>query len=148
MDLGLVTRIRLEIDGLPPSKSGRSMLAAKSNKRRKVEALLKAARESAREAHRCEGFAGFGKQSLRLEVVVHAGRGEEPWDATNYLGGIADVLEGKAKKLLAHPGLLDWLGDLVEVGLYNDDRQIKEISYRDVPSTEQRYVVTLSGLPE
>lgn len=42
-------------------------------------------------------------------MVVHAGPGEEPWDAANYLGGIADVLEG-AKKLIAQPGLLDWLG--------------------------------------
>jgi len=124
------------------------MLGAKSNKRQKVEALLKAAREAAREANRLEGFTGFGERKIRLETVVHARTNAEPWDATNYLGGIADVLEGKAKKLLAQPGLLDWLGDLINVGLYNDDRQIKEISYREVQSDRERYVVTLSALEE
>jgi hypothetical protein len=121
-----------------------------SNKRQKVEALLKAAREAAREANRLEGFTGFGERRIRLDVVVHAGsdEDEEPWDATNYLGEIADVLEGKAKKLLAQPGLLDWLGDLINVGLYNDDRQIKEINYREVQSDRERYIVTLSALDE
>lgn len=104
------------------------MLGANSNKRRKVEALLEAPREAAREANRGEGFTGLGDRRIRLEVVVHAGPGEEPWDATNYLGVIADVLEGKAKKLIAPPGLLDWLGDLIKVGLYDDDRQQSTVS--------------------
>lgn len=34
------------------------------------------------------------------------------------------MFEGKAKKLIAQPGLLDWLGDLIKVGPYDEDRQI------------------------
>lgn len=107
-------------------------------------ALLEAARDEIERS----GFAGFGNERLRLDVQVYAGTNEEPWDATNYLGGIADVLEGKAKRLKAHPGSLDHLEDLKELGLYNDDRQIKEIGYREVPSDSERYVVMLSVIEQ
>jgi hypothetical protein len=138
----VVTEISFEVDGLPPAKSGMgSALGATSKQRPKVVALL----EAAREAVLGSGFPGFGKRRLRLEVVLYA-RPDEAWDATNYLGGISDVLEGKAKRLIAHPGSLDHLEDLSQVGLYDDDRQIKEISHREVPSDTNSYVVTLSAL--
>jgi hypothetical protein len=41
--------------------------------------------------------------SMLLEVDVRIGPGEPPWDAINYLGGIGDVLESKAKRNLAQP---------------------------------------------
>ena len=147
MDLADVrlTRIRLELDGLPPSKRGDvSALGATSNQRPKVVALLKVARKEMKRS----GSEGFGDLKLRLDVDVYAGRNDEPWDATNYLGGIADVLEGKAKRLKAQPGSLDHLEDLKDLGLYDDDRQIKEIHYREFASERARYVVTITVLEE
>jgi hypothetical protein len=47
---------------------------------------------------------------------------DPPNDATTYLGGIADVLEGKA-----HRGTHDHLGDLAGVALYDKDRQVREV---------------------
>jgi hypothetical protein len=76
-----------------------------------------------------------------MDVVVHAAADQPPWDATNYLGGIADVLEDKSRR-----GPLDHLGPLASVWLYRNDRQIKEISYREVGSTQAGYTVTVRAL--
>jgi hypothetical protein len=46
-------------------------------------------------------------------------------DLTNYLGGVADVLESKYKRLRSE-NKLDHLGDLLGVSLYRDDRQIRD----------------------
>lgn len=35
---------------------------------------------------------------LGLEVEIRAPVDHDPWDATNYLGGIGDVLEAKARR--------------------------------------------------
>jgi hypothetical protein len=102
--------------------------------------------EAAREAMRHMGFQGFGNARVRLEVEVRSGPGEPPWDATNLLGGIADVLDSKAHKQIAQPGMLDHLGDLVHVALYDDDRQIQEVSYRVVDHPDEEYVVTITAV--
>lgn len=54
-----------------------------------------------------------------------SGPDQPPSDATNYLGGVGDVLEAKG-----HRGVLAHLGDLAEIGLYENDRQIHEVTYR------------------
>ncbi len=69
-------------------------------------------------------------------------------DATNYLGGIADVLESEAKRLIAQPGSVDHLCDLAQVGLYDDDRQIKEITYREVEGDHAEYILKLTALSD
>jgi hypothetical protein len=92
------------------------------------------------------GCRGFGDAAVRLEVEVRTGPGEPPWDSTNLLGGIADVLDSKAHKRLAQPQLLDHLGDLADVALYNDDRQIKEILYREVDHPIEEYIITVIRL--
>jgi hypothetical protein len=45
-------------------------------------------------------------------------------DTTNYLGGIADVLEDKSYR-----GSLGHLGELRRVSVYRNDRQIKQVTY-------------------
>jgi hypothetical protein len=82
---------------------------------------------------------------VRLEVEVRTGPGEPPWDATNLLGGIADVLDSKSHKQIAQPGMLDHLGELAHIALYDDDRQISEVSYRVVDHPEEEYVVTITA---
>lgn len=101
--------------------------------------------EAAKKEIERTGFQGFGSNGVKLEVEVRNGPGEPPWDATNLLGGIADVLDSKAHKKLAQPESLDHLGELAEVGLYDDDRQIQEVSYRVVDHPEEEYVITLTS---
>ena len=60
-------------------------------------------------------------QSLGFALVVFAPV-EPPSDATNYLGGVADVLEAKS-----HHGALTHLGDLTSVWLYDNARRIHEV---------------------
>jgi hypothetical protein len=54
------------------------------------------------------------------------------------------VLEVKRHRIKAS-GPLDHLGYRKEVGLYDNDLQIKEIRYREVESDETSYTVTFSG---
>jgi hypothetical protein len=91
------------------------------------------------------GFRGFGTSHLCLEVELRAPRRQQPGDATNYLGGIADVLEVKKHRERAS-GSLRHLGYRKEVGLYDNDSQIKEVHYREVESDETSYTVTLRML--
>lgn len=56
------------------------------------------------------------------------------------LGGIADVLEHKGSHEIGR------LGDLGGVWLYTNDRQIKEISFREVEVAQIRYTVTVREL--
>ncbi len=66
----------------------------------------------------------FSTESLGLKLVVVSPTAP-PSDATNFLGGVADVLEDKA-----HRGPLAHLGPLADVALYANDRQLPEVSYR------------------
>ena len=83
--------------------------------------------ERARQARTVQGFTPITRSRVSLDVVFHAPAAQNPADATNYLGGIADVLENKA-----HRGTLEHLGDLADVWLYANDRQIKEATYREI----------------
>ncbi len=74
-----------------------------------------------------------------MEVTLRS-LGPPPSDATNYLGGVADVLEAKG-----HRGRLDHLGPLAAVALYDNDRQIREVHFRHEPGAEG-YVVRLWAL--
>jgi hypothetical protein len=65
-------------------------------------------------------------------------RGSILSDATNYLGGIADVLEVKAQR-----GALPHLNELQTVALYENDRQIHEVRYRQEPAMVPRYRVRI-----
>jgi predicted RNA-binding Zn ribbon-like protein len=64
-------------------------------------------------------FRGPIAFELRLRSPVR-----RSWDATNYLGGVADVLESKYRRKN-----VDHLGGLVDLALYVNDRQIREVHY-------------------
>jgi len=76
-------------------------------------------------------------QPVGLELIIHAPAGEA-WDATNYLGGVADALQNKSRV-----GAIDLghLGQLRGVALFENDRQIKEVHYRENPAASARYSV-------
>ena len=59
-------------------------------------------------------------------------------DATNFLGGIGDVMEAKTRR-----GVLEHLGDLATVALYANDRQIHEVHYRWEHGDETGYRLRL-----
>lgn len=80
-----------------------------------------------------------------MDVVLTPPADREAWDATNYLGGIADVLEHKALR----GAEVEHLGHLANVWLYRNDRQIKQVSYREATHDQagHGYQVTVSRLP-
>jgi hypothetical protein len=96
-----VNEFSIRVEGRPPPKSeAKSVFALGGKYEDRVRALLEA---TAVRMHQL-GFNGFGDARLRMEVELHTGPGEPPWDATNYLGGITDVLESKTRRKLAQPG--------------------------------------------
>lgn len=130
--------ISFEVDGRPPAKSGPpSVLAARNPHTPRVLDLLRAAREEAQR----RGFQGFGSVPIGLELRVACPRDLGRSDATNYLGGVGDVLDEKARR-----SNLDHLGDLASFGLYDDDRQIEEVHFRWESSESPSYTVRLWAL--
>ncbi|WFE96242.1 hypothetical protein [Micromonospora sp. WMMD987] len=129
-----MTEISFVVPGLPPAKNeAKSLLAAGHGYADRVSALLRAAREALGE----EPCPLFPDGPLTLEVVLES-PAEPPSDATNYLGGIADVLESKQ-----HRGPLVHLGDLASVAVYGNDRQIQEVHYRREAADRTCYHVHL-----
>lgn len=62
--------------------------------------------------------------------------------ATNFLGGVADVLQDKTRSCNIS---LDHLAELCDVALYIDDAQVSQISYRERRHARTR--PTRSGSP-
>lgn len=115
------------------------MLAAGHTRENRVILLLEAAQEA---VHETGGIAPFGARPIGLELSVVSP--DEPLaDATNFLGGVGDVLEVKGRR-----EALDHLGALASVGLYDNDRHIHEVRYRWRSGPEIRYFVRLWELTE
>ncbi len=73
---------------------------------------------------------------IGLELVVVAPSQAPASDATNYLGGVADVLQAnRVNAALAH------LGETATTTLYADDRQIREVRYSVEEGATPRYYV-------
>lgn len=125
--------IVITVDGhLPPAKGeAKSMLADRHPHRARVVALLGAA-ELVME-HR-EPLAG----PIGMELVVCAPRSLNMNDATNLLGGVADVLQARLTGAdVTH------LGSLATVACYGDDAQIEQIAYRRTDGPTTGYTVRL-----
>jgi hypothetical protein len=128
--------IRLEVDGKPPLKGEAiSVFNAKHGQAERIRTLLEAARRACQE----QGFAPISEGDVALDVITRLPAG----DAANIIGGIADVLENKP--IRAHRSSMDHLGVLAAVWLYRDDKQIKQITYRE-ESGECSYTVTVRAL--
>jgi len=131
---GIVVEIAFSVDGWPPAKSeARSMFGVQHSHASRVRALLEAARvEIVRVGWETT------TEPIGLEVVLHAPPGRDAWDATNYLGGVADTLQDKSRV-----GSLDLshLDELREVAIFGNDRQIKDVHYRERPAESAGYSV-------
>jgi hypothetical protein len=126
--------ITIEVAGYPPAKNeAKSMLAAGHVHADRVLALLRAASSEAGSS----AAVWFPDESLGLEVVLTSPM-PPPSDATNYLGGIADVLEDKKRR-----GDLPHLGELEHFALYRNDKQFHEVRYRWEQGSNARYQVRI-----
>ena len=132
--------VTLRVNGWPPAKNeAKSLLSAGHSHAVRVTALLEAA------LHATEGQRGaavFSSRPIGLELTVSS-PSEPLADATNFLGGVGDVLEVNGRR-----GFLEHLGDLAFVGLYDNDRQIHEVHYRWRQAPDVAYVVRLWELSD
>jgi hypothetical protein len=130
--------IAFNVRGWPPVKNeATSMLAAGHSQYSRVRALLEAAAAVIRQT----GWEPV-TADVALEVTVRSPSTRPPADATNYLGGIGDVLQDKSSPINID---LSHLGDLQAVALYVNDRQICRVTYfvelADMPSYNVRVSV-------
>jgi len=126
--------VTFSVDGWPLVKNeAKSLLAPGHAHAERVSHLLEAARQAVGDRH----DVLFGSRPIGLELTLIS-PAEPPADATNFLGGVGDVLEAKGRR-----GPLDHLRELASVGLYENDRHIHEVRYRWRQGSEIRYVVRL-----
>jgi len=132
-------QVTFDVAGYPPAKDGAlSIFGVGHSHAPRVRLLLEAARRACQE----QAFVPVDTTVVALDVVVR-GHGQPPGDATNYVGGIGDVLEDKVSRTS-----LDHLGDLATVRLFRNDRQIRQVSYREEAANETGYSVTVRVLSE
>nr|BFE61028.1 hypothetical protein GCM10020063_055540 [Dactylosporangium thailandense] len=82
-------------------------------------------------------------EDIGLDVTVRSPMPRPPGDGTNFLGGIADVLQGRR----VSPNLdLSHLGEFGRVALFADDRQIQQVMYRVVSGDAPSYSVQATVL--
>jgi hypothetical protein len=133
---GPANEVCIDVWGNPPLKGEAiSVFNPKHGQAERVRALLRAAQRACQE----QGFVPVDKGSVALDVMARSPAG----DAANILGGIADVLEDKPGRY--YRSSIEHLGDLAAVWLYRDDKQIKQITYREEPG-ECSYTVTVRVL--
>jgi hypothetical protein len=123
--------IVFDVAGVPPIKNeALSLFAANHRQRDRVERLLSAAVAAAERV----GWTSV-RDEVELDVTVRSPTQRPPDDATNFLGGVAGVLQGRKTTQRMD---LSHLGELAGFALFDDDSQIQEIAYRalvdDVPS--------------
>jgi hypothetical protein len=128
--------IRIHVSGeIPPAKGeAKSMLAQAHPQRRRAHRLLE---EAAAAMHDCEVITG----DIALDVTITARKGDRLPDATNMLGGLADVLQARTTG-----ADVDYLGPLASVACSHDDAQIREIQYRRLERDEVGYRVVIRSL--
>lgn len=137
-ELLALPQLTFNVAGFPPIKNeAKSLLSAGHGKAELVKKLLEAAQRACAQ----QGFTSIDEGGVALDVIVRASS-SPPGDVTNYLGGIADVLQDKAGSSVP----LEHLGDLASVQLYSDDRQIRQVSYREELANEAGYTVTVRSL--
>jgi hypothetical protein len=124
--------ITVSAEGWPPTKA---FLTPGHPRGERVLILLRAAREAAAEQDWSPTGADLG-----IELLVR-GPGRPPADAANYLGGIGDTLQDKLSRPWVEAGELG--GELAEVALFHDDRQLREVHYREEEAETPSYRLRL-----
>jgi hypothetical protein len=130
----VMDEVSFTVVGYPPAKNeAKSMLATGHTHASRVLDLLRAARDAVVGGT----WSARPGDSLGLELVLTS-PAPPPSDATNYLGGVGDVLEVKSRR-----GELAHLADLTTVALYENDRQFHNVRYRWQVGTAVEYTVRI-----
>ncbi len=128
--------VEFEVAGWPPKKAeAKSLFAAGHPQAERARKLLEAAKEA---VQRGGWIPASSEVALELTIRCPA---RPPGDATNFLGGVADVLQTTL------PANVDvtHLGALAKIGLYTDDKQISRISYQELRAATVSYRVRVSA---
>ncbi|MGC4765470.1 hypothetical protein ACLQ20_21715 [Micromonospora sp. DT46] len=132
--------LTFEVSGLPPVRTeALSVFAARHRQATRVRALLEAACEAAQRT----GWTPLSGP-VEVDLVLRCPPGHRTSDASALLGGVCGVLQDK--KRVASIGLAH-LGVLVDVALYDDDRQIRRLSYAQEPAENFSYRVRVAAVP-
>ena len=132
--------LTFEVSGLPPVRTeALSVFAAGHRQATRVRALLQAAGEAAQRT----GWTPLS-EPIEVDLVLRCPPGHRTSDASARLGGVCGVLQDK--KRVASIGLAH-LGVLVDVALYDDDRQIRRLSYAQEPAEDFSYRVRVAAVP-
>nr|MDT0659730.1 hypothetical protein [Micromonospora sp. DSM 115978] len=132
--------LSFDVNGLPPVRTeALSIFSAGHRQAGRVRTLLEAACAAAQQT----GWIPL-VDPVQLDVVLRCPPEHHSYDAATLLGGIGAVLQDK--KRAATVGLAH-LGSLVDVALYLDDRQIRQLSYREEPAESASYLVRVAALP-
>ena len=129
-----MSEVSFTVTGYPPVKNeAKSILAAGHTHASRVLDLLRAARNAVGDGT----WSSRPGDSLGLELVLTS-PAPPPSDATNYRGGVGDVLEAKSRR-----GELAHLADLASVALYENDCQLHDVRYRWQVGTTVEYAVRI-----
>lgn len=131
--------LSFDVTGPPPLRTeALSIFSAGHRQAVRIRTLLEAACQAAQ----VTGWTPL-TGPVELEVVLRHPPETHGTDAIPLLGGISTVLQDKRHAIrsgLAH------LGPLADVALYVDDRQIRQLSYREEPADTVSYHVRVSAL--
>src|SRR5712692_249856 len=116
-----------EVEGFPPIKNeAKSLLSPSHGYHDQVQRLLGSVRAQLPKDFRPVEYR------LALEVTLICDPEHVPnGDATNYLGGITDVLQAVRRNLPSDGGIY----------LFKDDQQVRQITYREEAGRGPRYKV-------
>ncbi|WP_018216146.1 RusA family crossover junction endodeoxyribonuclease [Salinispora vitiensis] len=132
--------LTVKVNGLPPVKTeALSIFAAGHRQATRVRALLQATCAAAQRT----GWTPLSGP-IEVDLVLRCPPGHRTSDASTLLGGVCAVLQDK--KRVASIGLAH-LGVLVDVALYDDDRQIRTMTYREEPAEDYSYEVRVAAVP-
>ncbi|MDG4840345.1 hypothetical protein O7631_27795 [Micromonospora sp. WMMD967] len=132
--------LTFEVSGLPPVKTeALSIFAAGHRQATRVRTLLQAALTAAQRT----GWTPL-PGPVEVDLVLRCPPGHRTADASTLLGGVCAVLQDK--KRVSSIGL-SHLGVLVDVALYEDDRQIRRLSYHEEPAEDFSYQVRVAAAP-
>ncbi len=130
-----MAEIELLVGGYPPAKGeAMSMLGAKHSHAPRVRLHL----TSAAQALNTGQAVYLESAAIGLELTLWCPRDRMRGDATNYLGGIGDVLKAKG-----HRSGTEHLAQLAQVAFYDNDRQIEEVHYYWQQAVEASYRLRL-----
>jgi hypothetical protein len=123
--------ITVTVHGYPPAKSEAKSVLTNPRCAQSVRQLLQAVHDEVGAVH----YPVYSTERLGMEVTLTSDR-KQPSDATNLLGGIADVLQDKSRRTdLSH------LDRLQSVALFRNDEQLHELCYRFTHGDPEEYRV-------